>query len=618
MPGLFGLVSGGGDDAAPFLDRAASVLAHRPWYSSSRWVDVGVGIAQSSIGLLNRDPQPAVSADGRHVLFMAGEFYRVDELRGRLAAAGAAVAPDAADQEVALAAFRALGADCAGLLDGAFLLAVYDRVSLDLTLINDRMGLYPAYCWTAGQRFVFAPEVRAVLSAPGVPRVLDLTAVAEYLRFQHLLETRTFHEGIHLLPPGVIGTFSARDGRWTVRRYWDWDAIPERRDLSFDEAVEEAAARLRGAVAAMSRGRLRTGVFLSGGLDSRTLLGFLAEAHSRPVTATFGAAGSRDVHYAGRIARAAGSRHHWFELRDGRWVLDNLPLHFALTEGFHSWVHMHGISMLPALREVLDVNLTGWDGGTVMGHPDSANPMLNRPPDDTTLTALVFDGLTRQYTWPGLTESEERLLFAAPYRPRLVGRAFESFTTAFAGYARYRLDNRAEYFYVRNHCARLTQNMVTFMRSHIEVRCPFWDPPLLDLMYGIRHELRWNRQLYRTLLTRELPRMARIPYDKDERLPTTTPWLRHPHTLAGKITRTLGLWAARPSLYADYEHYLRHELRAWAEDLVLDPSARTREYLDAGFVASLMRRHAAGHELWTIGKVASIITLEMVLRDFFD
>ncbi len=619
MAGILGVAGDGDVDAAAFLDRASSTLAHRPWYVADRWSDgPSVGIGRSAIGILNREPQPALSADGRHVLVMSGEFYRTGQLRQRLTAAGAVVPAEAPDHELALGAFRALGHDCTLHLDGAFAIAIYDRVAGELTLINDRMGLYPTYYWTAGGRFVFAPEIRAVMCAPFVPRTLDLTAVAQYLRFQHLLGTTTFHDGIRLLPAATVGTFSLRSGNWSMRRYWDWDHIAQRPEMTFDEATEEASTLLRGAVQTMSRGALRPGVFLSGGLDSRALVGFLAETHPAPATATFGAAESRDVYYASRIARAVGSRHHWFDFPDGRWVLDNLDLHFALTEGFHSWVHMHGMGMLPALREVLDVNLTGWDGGTVMGHPDSANAILNRPPDHAALEAMVFDGLTRSYTWPGLTESEERLLYARPFAGLLIGRAFDSFVEEFRSYEAYRLDNRAEYFYVRNHCARLTQNMVTFMRSHIEVRSPFWDQPLVELMYGVRDDIRWNRRLYRTVLTRELPRLARIPYDKDERLPTTSALVRNTHAMVGKVRRTIGLGRRRATLYADYEAYLRGDLRSWAEGLVLDPSARSREFLDPAFVASLMARHASGHELWTIGKVASIVTLEMVLRAYFD
>lgn len=621
MPGLFGIADGSGrTDVAAFTAQAAAALAHRPWYSSSSWAapDMSVGLGHSGIGILNRQPQPATSADGTRVLFFVGEFYRTDVLRERLARDNVRVPPGASDADLASTAYDALGTECAPLLDGAFLIAVYERRTATLTLINDRHGLYPTYLAQSGNRLAFAPEVKAVLCAPFVPRTLNLTAVAEYLRFQHLLESNTFHEGIELLPPASVGRFEIPSGRWTVQRYWDWDDIPSRPEITLEEAVGEVAARLRAAVRVRSSGDLRPCVFLSGGLDSRTLLGFLTEDHPAPHTATFGVRDSRDVYYAGRIAKAVGAKHHWFDLPNGRWVLEQLDSHFALTEGFHSWVHMHGMTMLPALRGEVDYNLSGWDGGTIMGHPESAKPTLNRAPDHAALTALMFHAFTREYTWPGLTEAEERLIFNPAFAPQMIGRAFESFAGAFSKYRRYRHEYSAEYFYLRNHCARLTQLMVTFARSHIEVRCPFWDQALLDVVYSLKPEVRQGLLLYRHVITREMPRLARIPYDKAELLPEINPVVHGVHATAMRAGRLLRLTNRRQTLYADYEEYLRTDLRAWAEGLLNDPQARYREILDPAFVRSLMARHMAGTELWTIGKVASILTLEMVLRRQFS
>ncbi|MGD9906009.1 MAG: asparagine synthase-related protein, partial [Vicinamibacterales bacterium] len=546
-----------------------------------------------------------------------GEFHRSDRLRRRLTEVGVRLDDTTSDPELALLALANLGPDFAGLVDGAFVIAAYDPVARAITLVNDRSGLYPTYVWHGGGRLVFAPEVKAVVAARCVPRTLDPTAVAQFVRFQHLLETRTFHVGIEQFPFASIGHFDLRSGRWTVRRYWDWDAIPQRDEVDFDEAVAESTRLLRDAVRRMSSGPLRPGVFLSGGLDSRTLLGFLAESVPAPVTATFGRRGCRDVHYAARLARAAASRHHWFDLPDGRWVLDWVDTHFALTEGFQSWIHLHGLSMLPVLRDHMDVNLSGWDGATVMGHAEVVNPLLNRPPTHAALLSPLFQAFVSTFTWPGLTEAEERQLYAPSQRPTMVGLAFESMAEAFAHYDRYRLEYRAEIFYVHNHCYRLTQNMVTFTRSHLEVRCPFFDPPLIDFNYSLRPDVRADQQVYRQVIATALPRFARIPYDKRERLPLRG--RRHQlHALATRAARRLGLLPQRATLYADYEEYLRTDLRGWAEGILLDPQARVREFFDPPFLASLVQRHMDGTEQWTIGKIASLVTLEQVLREYFD
>ena len=233
----------------------------------------------------------------------------------------------------------------------------------------------------------------------------------QYLRFQHLLGTTTFHEGIRLLPAATVGTFSLRSGNWSMRKYWDWDHIAQRPEMTFDEATEEASTLLRGAVQTMSRGALRPGVFLSGGLDSRALVGFLAESHPAPATATFGVAESRDVYYAARIARAVGSRHHWFDLPDGRsdarqprsalYAYRGLP-----RLGSHA---RHGHSA--ALREVLNINLTAGTAAPSWATQTAPTPssMSSRPRG---AGGARLRGLVRSSAWPGLTRSQERLLYA--------------------------------------------------------------------------------------------------------------------------------------------------------------------------------------------------------------
>ena len=182
---------------------------------------------------------------------------------------------------------------------------------------------------------------------------------------------------------------------------------------------------------------------------------------------------------------------------------------------------------------------------------------------------------------------------------------------------------RGEYFYIRNHCGRLTQNLVTFARSHIEVRFPFFDYDLFDFLYSIPALLRGCQTLYRAVIEREIPRLARIPYDYDEFLPTPRPLIRSIYALPTKLKRRFNrhlgpIFPERPTLYADYENYLRGELRDWAEEILFDRRTAERGIFNPAFLRTLMDRHLSGLEEWTIGKIAPIMTYEMMLRRFYD
>lgn len=619
MSGLLGYANVG--DAPGVAADAIAAMQYFPWQTSRIWAapDGRLSLGQMGIGILNTEAQPVMRADGGAVLFMCGEFYNAAALRRQLESANCHPPHSASHPELALCAFQTWGPACACRLEGPFFVVVYEVAEQRLTLFNDRFGLYPHYYSARAGAFAFAPEVKGVLAAPLIPRTLNLMAVAEYMRFQQLLGEKTFHDDISLFPYGSVGVFELRTAAWTLQRYWDWDQIPDNPHVTFDEAVEAVGELLAQAVQRLTADSLRAGVFLSGGLDSRAIVGLIPPAAPPPVTATFGARGSRDVYYAAQLAAAVGSRHRWFDLpEDGSWVRTHVDLHLKLTEGFHSWIHMHGISMLSALRGVMDYNLSGWDGGTVMGHPDQINALYNDPVDFPTVLTELYHRFNQAYTWPGLTEAEERMLYQPAFGGRLWGLAFESMRQELARFWKFKRHYAAEYFYVVNHCWRHTSGMIAFARSHLEVRFPFWDYALIDFMYALKPSVRRDQLMYRHIITRRMPRLARIPYDKQEYLPTVNPLPHHLQALSTRARRRLRLYPQRATLYADYENYLRGGLRGWAEDILLSQRLADRGIFNPDYVRSLLARHNKGRELWTIGKIAPLMTFEMVLQNFFD
>lgn len=612
MSGVFGLIdSTRATDVAAWAADIGARLCHRPWHVAEHWVDSaqGVAVGRHGIGIFNRAPQPVWNAERTLALVMAGEFYNPRP-------------PGAEnDEQAALALYEQHGPEFARQLNGPFVIAVWDAPRQRLVITNDRFGLYPLYYSHRAGRLAFAPEVKGVLGAPGVTRALDMTALAQYLRFQHLLGERTFFEDVLMFPLASVLTYHLPTDTLRITPYWSWGDIPHRPTITFNEAVEETGRLLRATVQRLSGDAYRPGVYLSGGLDSRTIVGLSTR---RPIASvTYGARDCRDVQYARRIARVAGSDHHWFDLPDGHWVEEQADFHLTLTEGFHSWIHAHGLSTLPHVRAFMDVNLTGWDGGTVMGHMDSVEPLQTAPVSEAALTTRLFELFNQQYTWPSLTEAEEALLYAPALGARLRGVAFDSFREELQPYLGYRRDVRGEFFYLRNHCGRLTQNFITFGRSHFEARFPFTDYALLDFLYSLPADLRGHRRLYRAVIQRETPQLAYIPYDHDDLWPTTRPLLRAAHTLGVRLRQRFNrhiapLFPAYATLYADYENYLRRELRPWTEAILFDSRTVARGFFDPAYVRTLFDRHCSGREPWTIGKLAPLMTYEMMLRRFCD
>ncbi len=578
-------------------------------------------LGRIGLGIFNRGAQPLSAAGGQVLLTLCGELYHQQQRREALVRAGL-LAPDSDDAALALQLYLAEGAAGLTELDGAFVVAVWDERSGLLALVNDRFGLYPHYYAHVAGLFAFAPEIKGVVAVPRIPRKLDTTAVAQHVRFQHLLGDRTWLEDVKLLPPATLLTYRPQDDRCELRRYWDYAAIRPETGVGFGEAVEETVRRFQRAIDAMTQPPARVGVYLSGGLDGRTILGFIDPAI--PVeTFTFGAGGSRDVIYGQALAQRAGRPNRSYALDDGRWVLQHTDAHQTLVEGMHSWMHAHGMSTLAEAGSLIDVHLSGWDGGTTMGgriDEYDTDHLYRHAPDEATLSNRLYEAFCRTFTWPGLTDAEAEPLFLDP---SIGAAARASFDAELAQTVHYASPYRSDFFYIEQHCRRATQNMIVFQRSAFEVRCPFFDYGVIEWLYALPEQIHCVPEFHRAVMTRRLPALARIPHEKDNLPPHSNPLVRG----AGRglrlaqraVNKVVGpRFPTAPRLYADYENYLRSDLRPWAEEILFDQRTLERGIFDPAAVRGLWERHQRGDELWTIGKLASLITVESMMRTFID
>lgn len=624
MSGVFGHVGApGGDVSRDILTRMASSLCHYPWHVvETSMPDPTVAVGRMGIGVFNRATQPVRSADGAISLWLSGELYHQQDLRTSLAASGS-LAPAADDAALALAAYGRNGLPGLTRLEGAFLIAVWDGHAREFLIVNDRFGLYPLVYAHIGGSLTFAPELGAVLCNPRVPRSLDRTTVAQFVRFQQALGDRTWLEDAHLLPPASHLRYRPADDDLACEVYWDWNRIGRQPSLGFEEAVEACIGIFQRAIDGLVQPPLRAGVFLSGGLDGRAIMGF-TPAEAPLTTVTYGAAGCRDVVYAARLARAARRPHHWFPFRDGSWVKEHAPLHLAMTSGLHGWMHAHGISVLKDVRSLIDVNLSGFDGGTIFGAGiDTIDDDVYRQAlTETDLVQRFFDGFCYRFTYPGLAESEARALFGGRGSQALSRLAFDSLRAELSTVGTFPPGREADFIYNRHHL-RWMRGQLVIQRSSVEVRCPFFDYAFVDFMYSLPDHIRATPAFRRAVLTRRMPRLVRIPGEKDNRLPHSNPWIYHSHAFVRKLENRVNRHIApvfpdRPRLYADYENYLRSDLREWAEAILFDPRTEARGLFDPDTVRALWQRHLLGKENWTIGKVGPLISIELALRCFLD
>jgi asparagine synthase (glutamine-hydrolysing) len=240
---------------------------------------VGLGMRRLSIVDPAGGQQPFTNESDTVQLVANGEIYNFPALRRELESHGHTFR-SRSDIEVLVHAYEQWGSDFLPRLRGMFALALWDGRTRTLLAARDRAGEKPLY-WTLTPRgLLLASEVKALLVRPDVTRELDPEAIDQFLTYEYVIAPRTILKGVHKLPPGHYLLY--RDGRVTVHRYWDAAAVRVRswRDEEAADALREALQR---AVVSQMMADVPLGAFLSGGIDSSTIVAFMSDASLQPV-----------------------------------------------------------------------------------------------------------------------------------------------------------------------------------------------------------------------------------------------------------------------------------------------------------------------------------------------
>ncbi len=267
-------------------------LAHRGPDDDGVWSDPAVGIALAFRRLAIRDlsptgHQPMVSASGRFVIAFNGEIYSHTEIAKDLAARGVTFRGHS-DTEVMLESFAQFGVQATvERLIGMFAIALWDREERALTLIRDRLGIKPVYWAQFGDLILWGSELKALRTHPGFQAEVDRNAVAGYLRHAYVPGPLGIYRNVHKLPPGTMLTIRP-GGEPKLEAYWDArtivaQAVRQRSDWTDIEATDQLESLLKDAIGRRLIADVPLGAFLSGGIDSSTVVALMQTQSTRPV-----------------------------------------------------------------------------------------------------------------------------------------------------------------------------------------------------------------------------------------------------------------------------------------------------------------------------------------------
>ncbi|MGE0813631.1 MAG: asparagine synthase (glutamine-hydrolyzing) [Vicinamibacterales bacterium] len=386
MCGLAGFWQPSGDRAEALTERVrrmAERIAHRGPDDAGEWVDGGAGLALGfrRLAIVDLSPtghQPMRSADGRIVLAYNGEIYNYLDLRAELEAQGVAFRGTSDTEVILELAARRGVAEMVRAAWGMFAMAAWDADRRVLWLARDRLGKKPLY-YTRGAdgTWIFGSELKSLRAHPACPGDVDRSAVASLLRYGCIPATASIYTGIHKLPPGALARLDA-DGRIEIEPYWRARTVVEaavtrRRPIADEDAIEACDRLLRDAVRRRMMADVPVGAFLSGGIDSSTVVALMQAESTRQVR-TF-AIGFTDPAYdeapaAAAVARHLGTDHTEFYVtpEEALAVIPRLPAIYDEPFADSSQIPTYVVSSLA--RRHVTVALTG-DGGDEMfgGYP---------------------------------------------------------------------------------------------------------------------------------------------------------------------------------------------------------------------------------------------------------
>ena len=621
MCGIAGFVQTSGQVDLRFIDKQLELLHHRGPDSQGSYRGSDAVVGQTRLAIIDIETgDPPVTNENKTVgVALNGEIYNYRELRTGLVRRGHTFRTRGDTEVIAHLAEELEPIELARALDGMFAFAVWDDKKEVLILARDGLGKKPLYYWFNSSEFVFASEIKALFAHPSVPREMATGAIEAYLRFGYVPTPRTFFEGIYSVPPGHV-LVAKKGSEPQLLKYWE-PRVPGASDTAHvDESMDVSARTVRKLLSEAVEKRLvadvPVGAFLSGGIDSSSIIALMTECLGEGIqTFTIGF-NDEDGYDERRYARLVADRfrtdhvefvvepkavdlvdtlvwHHDQPFGDASaiptYLLSELTHQhvtvalcgdggdelFAGYERFAGALMVERLASLPrALRSPLEMALSRVPKGAFGGRGKSARRFARRSRlspadafgswlsymDDDVLNSLVQES-------DGWALNDYRAIFERSAQGKLLDRLID------LNLRTYLLDD-------------LLPKVDRMSMAHgLEVRAPFLDRKLLEYSLKLPERLRIRGLAQKRVLKRAMADLL-------------------PREILARRKRGFGV---------PLDRWFRSDLKNYLQGMLMSPDARVREHLRPEAIDRLVTLHDEeksdeGLALW------SLLTLEIFLR----
>lgn len=571
---------------------------------------IGLGMRRLSIIDLFTGHQPIHNEDESIWIVFNGEIYNFKELKNELEGEGHRFYT-ATDTEVILHLYEKMGKECVNKLNGMFAFALWDSNKKRLLLARDRLGIKPLHYSIADNTIVFGSEIKAILKHPQIKREVNLRALHDFLSFEWIPAPATILKGVMKLPPGHF--LLLENGKASVEKYWDLNF--SRISKGEEQYEQEIYDNLKKSVQYRMISDVPLGAFLSGGIDSSSIVCIMSELSSQPVktfTIGFSEESYNEVDFARRIAEQFGTEHHEKIIEPDAYdlierVVKNLDEPFADVSSLPTYL------VSEFARKYVTVVLTG-DGGdeTFAGYDQyDANRLMNTynkmpnfmikevmPTFTNRLKpspqkkgfknklkrfvegAALPDKLGHMRWMIYFTEDEKASLYSRRISDQLRGAdSYESIKTYFKNNKGIDRLSRDLYLDTKLYLVDdiLTKVDRMSMANSLEARVPLLDHNFVEFVASIPSSLKIQKGTRKYILKRAM--RTKLP----------------------KIILERG----KQGFSIPMKNWLRKELRDLMEDVLSKERLRRENYFDYHYVEKLKKGHLEGkydhwHKLWAL------------------
>lgn len=623
MCGIIGLLhyQNSSSDAFSGMLRA---IQHRGPDAEGVWHDEAILLGHRRLSIIDLSPtghQPMQSSEGRYVITYNGEIYNFLTLKKELSDLGHRF-QGMSDTEVLLACIEVYGLEkTLKKLNGMFAFGLWDRAEKILYLARDRFGEKPLYYGWVGQTFLFASELKCFKAYPDFSAEVDQQALAAYLQYGYIPAPYSIYRGISKLSPGCFLKIALDDKQVQMASYWSAlqvasAGVDQPLTLTEKEAIDLGETKLKEAVKLRMLADVPLGAFLSGGIDSSTIVALMQKQSRQPVktfTIGFDNPAYNEAPQAKAVAQHLGTAHTEIYLQEHH-LLDVLPkLPAIYDEPFADSSQIPTYLVSQITRQQVTVALSGDAGDELFGGYNryvfasrlvkyfDYCPFFLRRWIAAALLALPPQGWDKLYAWifrkPSVRligdklhklaallktaqtpEAVYRHLISCFHQPELyLHSPFNSFKGGFNEIRDY-----PAWMMLNDTIGYLPGDILTKvdragMAVSLESRIPFLDPAVFEFAWSLPldFKLRGNQTkwLLRQILYRYIPR-----------------------ELVDRPKMGFGIPLAQ---------WLRTTLRGWAESLLEPDQLRQQGYFKAEAVQNLWQQHLSGRrdfsaQLWTL------------------